>query len=79
VGAYRTSGTVPEEPVPECMRPVVINQGILTPREQRCPKPGWWSRVWNGVQSGDRWRCRCGKLYKWITFTGSGEWEETDS
>lgn len=43
-----------------------------------CSTPGFFSRLWNGVKEGDKWRCNCGQIWKWEGCYDFCYWGKTD-
>ena len=70
-----------------------IRSGLINPKiyskPHRCPRPGFFSRFYNGVSRGSLWRCyssECGKVWIWslcqeieeFGFYNYSCWLETD-
>lgn len=70
---YRELAVVEKEPEVQCGRVKSIDTGGgYYKRVVPCPKPGWWSRLWNTCRYGEIWQCGdCGSRYRY-TYSG---WE----
>ena len=65
VNAYREAEPRPVDHLCGKPRGDVVGEGSVI-RTVPCPTPGWWDRLWGGVQEHDVWTCKhCGCQWAW--------------
>lgn len=77
---YRTAAIVKheEKPFVKVGNGFLIVKGKKPMPPHRCNKPGFWSRLWNGIKFEGIWVCECGDAFKFgkdqYGATRSSDW-----